>query len=65
MPTKKWDKADKATLSRLIKDRDVDIYDTSTVTTNIDRVIKPNQAPPQTEDEVAGAWAALLKGAAV
>ena len=36
MPTKKWGKADKAALSRLIKDRDVDIYDTSTA--NIDRV---------------------------
>ena len=36
MPTKKWGKADKAALSRLIEDGDVDIYDTSTA--NIDRV---------------------------
>jgi hypothetical protein len=36
MPTKKWGKADKAALSRLIDDGDVDIYDTSTA--NIDRV---------------------------
>ncbi len=36
MQTKKWGKADKATLSRLIEDGDVDINDTST--TNIDRV---------------------------
>ena len=36
MPTKKWGKADKAALSRLINDGDVDIYDTSTA--NIDRV---------------------------
>jgi hypothetical protein len=36
MPTKKWGKANKATLSRLIEDGDVDIYNTST--TNINRV---------------------------
>jgi hypothetical protein len=36
MPTKKWGKADKAALSRLIEDGDVYIYDTSTA--NIDRV---------------------------
>ena len=36
MPTKKWGKADKAALSRLIDDRDVDIFDTSTA--NIDSV---------------------------
>ncbi len=36
MPTKKWGKANKAALSRLINDGDVDIYDTSTA--NIDRV---------------------------
>jgi hypothetical protein len=36
MPTKKWGKADKAALSRLIDDGDVDIFDTSTA--NIDRV---------------------------
>ena len=36
MPTKKWGKADKAALSRLIDDGDVDIYDMSTA--NIDRV---------------------------
>jgi hypothetical protein len=36
MPTKKWGKANKAALSRLIKDGDVDIYGTST--TNINRL---------------------------
>ena len=36
MPTKNWGKADKAALSRLIEDGDVDIVDTSTA--NIDRV---------------------------
>ncbi len=36
MQTKKWGKADKAALSRLIEDRDLDIYDTSTA--NIDGV---------------------------
>jgi hypothetical protein len=36
MPTKKWGKANKAALSRLIEDGDVDIYDMSTA--NIDRV---------------------------
>ena len=37
----------------------------ATNTTNIDRVIKPNHAPPHKEDELAGACAALLNGAAV
>ncbi len=37
MPKKKWGKADKAALSRLIEDGDVDINDTST--TNINRVV--------------------------
>ncbi len=36
MPTKKWGKANKAALYRLIDDGDVDIYDTSTA--NIDRI---------------------------
>ncbi len=36
MPTKKWGNADKAALSRLIEDGDVDIY--NTFTANIDRV---------------------------
>jgi hypothetical protein len=36
LPTKNWDKADKADLSRLIEDGNVDIFYTST--TNIHRV---------------------------
>ncbi len=36
MPTNKWGKANKAALSRLIEDGDVDIYNTSTA--NIDRL---------------------------
>jgi hypothetical protein len=34
LSTKNWGKADKATLSRLIEDGDVDIYDTSTANIN-------------------------------
>jgi hypothetical protein len=41
MLTKKWGKADKAALSRLIEDGDVDIYNTSTA--NIDRFSAPEK----------------------